>query len=188
MDELTVNVITMPLERLMENDNLDAPEDVLIYLRYSPTDVPLQEIENTIVDTFHEFGCSYQIRSSQNTVSWGASASMGEVLAYVAPLLEVAASGSSTALATVLFGKLYNRLSDIGRSRKVDHSRSMSLEASEMKAIEYLRLKFGQEAAISLISASKAGDSAYVYEFECYDLRVEVITGADGYVFGYKRL
>ena len=188
MDQVTVRVITMPLERLMENDNLDAPEDVLVELCYSPAGVGLLEIENTIVDTFHEFGCSYQIRSSKHTVSWGASGSTGEVLAYIAPLLEVAASGSSTALAAILFGRLYNRLSGIGKSRKAVRPGSIGLEDCEGRAMEYLRIKFGQEAAISLICATKAGDSAYALVFECNDLRVEVIAGAGGNVFGYRRL
>ena len=194
MSKMEVKLFTVPWESLGDADKPDGTyrtDELLIHLKL-PTDPRISEVEEAIIDAlraahqpryFH-----YNIESRGHRVQWGVSSVWHEVVAYIPPLMNSAVSGAVGALTYSIVQKIFERLSASSESCDFNQSSAIGLEACEVKALNYIRWKFGQEVAVCLVRATEDEDSRYAFQYECGDRRIEVITGRDGDVFGFRRL
>ena len=188
MDMLEIRVFTGPQDMAWKPEDSDVLKDSLVYLQCPGTLVEVSEVENAIIGVLREFRCSYAIKSTRRTVDWGASGSTGDIVAHVAPFIESAVSGAVGALTYSIVQRIFEKLSASSRSRHVNQSDAIGLEAREVKARDYMRSQFGQEAGISLLCASEVENNRYAFQYECGDRRVEIIIGRDLSLSGFRRL
>ena len=188
MDSREIKLFMVPPDKVYDTEGRDAPENVLVYLEHLHTDVALSEVEDIILGALREIEWyPYEFKSSHRKVDLGASFEVEDLVAYVAPHVNSATSTVVVTLTALIVKEVFEKIVGALSSQNAEQTLKIGLEACEEKARQHMRSKFGQEAAISLLSTTKVEGIGYAFEFECGDLSAEVTIGTNGDFIAYRR-